>query len=141
MNTLKLEFTIDTTSAKHLDALANFLQELRGEKEEPKKRATKANLSKVEDIEDIEVIDAEILPIAPAEELPTAQPAEEVKPEPVAKKAEPIAGITEIRSVLASKVGNHREAIKAELERLDAKNVTSLKEENYNGFFEFLEKL
>lgn len=138
MNTLKLEFTIDTTSAKHLDALSNFLQELKGgdksqptqEKEEPKKRAPKPSLSKVEDIE---VNDAEI--------LPTEQPAEEVKPEPVAKKAEPIAGITEIRTVLASKVGNHRDAIKAELERLDAKNVTSLKEENYNGFFEFLENL
>lgn len=138
MNTLKLEFTIDTTSAKHLDALSNFLQELRGEdksqptqeKEEPKKRAPKPTLSKVEDIE---VIDAEI--------LPTEQPAEEVKPEPVAKKDGPIAGITEIRTVLASKVGNHRDAIKAELERLDAKNVTSLKEENYNGFFAFLENL
>lgn len=49
--------------------------------------------------------------------------------------------IEEIRALLAKKVEAHRPAIKAKLTEFNAANVTSLKEENYKAFMDFLNTL
>ncbi len=58
------------------------------------------------------------------------------------KKAAP-AGIKieDIRTLLAKKVAAHRGDIKTELTRLEANNVTSLAEEKYQEFMDFLNAL
>ena len=78
---------------------------------------------------------------------PAPVPAQDVKkpaPAPVPKKTEesdPAVSIQDIRTLLASKVDNHRETIRAKLTELGAKNVTGLDARNYDAFYEFLKDL
>ena len=93
---------------------------------------------------------------------PAPVPAQDVKkpapaPAPVPKKTEepepmpmdansslgsdPAVSIQDIRILLASKVDNHRETIRAKLTELGAKNVTGLDARNYDAFYEFLKDL
>lgn len=90
---------------------------------------------------------------APAQDVKKPAPA----PAPVPKKTEepepmpmdansslgsdPAVSIQDIRTLLASKVDNHREAIRAKLTELGARNVTGLDARNYDAFYEFLKNL
>lgn len=89
----------------------------------------------------------------PAQDVTKPDPA----PAPVPKKTEesepmpmdansslgsdPAVSIQDIRTLLASKVDNHRETIRAKLTELGAKNVTGLDVRNYDSFYEFLKDL
>lgn len=53
----------------------------------------------------------------------------------------PAVPIQDIRVLLASKVDNNRETIRAKLTELGAKNVTGLDARNYGSFYEFLKDL
>lgn len=72
-------------------------------------------------------------------------PAQDVKkpaPAPAPRKTEePAVSIQDIRILLASKVDNNRETIRAKLTELGAKNVTGLDARNYDSFYEFLKDL
>lgn len=74
-------------------------------------------------------------------------PAQDVKkpaPAPAPRKTEepdPAVSIQDIRTLLASKVDNNRETIRAKLTELGAKNVTGLDARNYDSFYEFLKDL
>lgn len=76
-------------------------------------------------------------PMAATGEAPKETPAAEV----AMVKSEPAHKLEEVRELLSKKVGDHREVIKAKLTELDAKNVTVLKPEFYDSFYEFLESL
>mgnify|MGYP000752510465 FL=1 len=99
---------------------------------------------------------------APAQDVKKSAPAQDVKksapaPAPVPKKtgepepmpmdansslgSDPAVSIQDIRTLLASKVDNHRETIRAKLTELGAKNVTGLDARNYDAFYEFLKDL
>lgn len=97
---------------------------------------------------------------APAQDVKKSAPAQDVKkpaPAPVPEKTEepepmpmdansslgsdPAVSIQDIRTLLASKVDNHREAIRAKLTELGARNVTGLDARNYDAFYEFLKDL
>lgn len=99
---------------------------------------------------------------APAQDVKKPAPAQDVKkpapaPAPAPKKmgepepmpmdansslgSDPAVSIQDIRTLLASKVDNHREAIRAKLTELGAKNVTGLDPRNYDSFYEFLKDL
>ena len=99
---------------------------------------------------------------APAQDVKKPAPAQDVKkpapaPAPVPKKTEkpepmpmdansslgsdPAVSIQAIRTLLASKVDNHRETIRAKLTELGAKNVTGLDVRNYDAFYGFLKDL
>lgn len=90
---------------------------------------------------------------APAQDVkkpaPAQTPAPEKtgEPEPLPMDAnsslgsDPAVSIQDIRTLLASKVDNHREAIRAKLTELGAKNVTGLDARNYDEFYEFLKDL
>lgn len=88
---------------------------------------------------------------APAQDVKKPAPAPAPKkmgePEPMPMDAnsslgsEPFVSIQEIRTLLASKVDNNREAIRAKLTELGAKNVTGLDSRNYDSFYEFLNDL
>ena len=98
----------------------------------------------------------------PAQDVKKSVPAQDVKkpapaPAPVPKKTEesepmpmdansslgsdPAVSIQDIRTLLASKVDNHRETIRAKLTELGARNVTGLDARNYDAFYEFLKDL
>lgn len=55
--------------------------------------------------------------------------------------SDPAVSIQDIRTLLASKVDNHRETIRAKLTELGARNVTGLDARNYDAFYEFLKGL
>lgn len=82
--------------------------------------------------------------LAPA---PAPAPKKTEEPEPMPMDAnsslgsDPAVSIQDIRTLLASKVDNHRETIRAKLTELGAKNVTGLDARNYDAFYEFLKDL
>lgn len=90
---------------------------------------------------------------APAQDVKKPAPApapaprktEEPEPMPMDAKSslgsDPAVSIQDIRVLLASKVDNHRETIRAKLTELGAKNVTGLDARNYDAFYEFLKDL
>lgn len=91
---------------------------------------------------------------APAQDVKKPAPAPAPKktkkteePEPMPMDAnsslgsDPAVSIQDIRTLLASKVDNHRETIRAKLTELGAKNVTGLDARNYDAFYGFLKDL
>lgn len=88
---------------------------------------------------------------APAQDVkkpaPAPVPKKTEEPEPMPMDAnsslgsDPAVSIQDIRTLLASKVDNHREAIRAKLTELGARKVTGLDARNYDAFYEFLKDL
>lgn len=86
---------------------------------------------------------------APAQDVkkPAPAPAPRKTEEPMPMDAnsslgsDPAVSIQDIRTLLASKVDNHRETIRAKLTELGARNVTGLDVRNYDAFYEFLKDL
>lgn len=76
---------------------------------------------------------------------PAPKKTEESEPMPMDANSslgsDPAVSIQDIRTLLASKVDNHREAIRAKLTELGARNVTGLDARNYDAFYEFLKDL
>lgn len=78
---------------------------------------------------------------------PAPAPRKTEEPEPMPMDAnsslgsDPAVSIQDIRILLASKVDNNRETIRAKLTELGAKNVTGLDVRNYDAFYEFLKDL
>lgn len=78
---------------------------------------------------------------------PAPVPKKTEEPEPMPMDAnsslgsDPAVSIQDIRTLLASKVDNHREAIRAKLTELGARNVTGLDAQKYDAFYEFLKNL
>lgn len=122
-----------------------------------------ANLEETQDLEMVrkicQVIGANPVTVKTTD-VKKSVPAQDVKkpapaPAPVPKKTEepmpmdansslgsdPAVSIQDIRTLLASKVDNHREAIRAKLTELGARNVTGLDARNYDEFYEFLKDL
>lgn len=81
---------------------------------------------------------------APAQ-TPTPKKMEEPEPMPMDTNSslgsDPAVSIQDIRTLLASKVDNNREAIRAKLTEMGARNVTGLDARNYDAFYEFLKGL
>lgn len=117
-----------------------------------------ANLEETQDLEMVrkicQVIGANPVTVkkpAPAQDVkkpaPAPAPKKVEEPEPMPMDAnsslgsDPAVSIQDIRTLLASKVDNHRETIRAKLTELGAKNVTGLDARNYDAFYEFLKDL
>lgn len=88
----------------------------------------------------------DVMKPAPAP-APAPAPRKTEEPEPMPMDAnsslgsDPARSIQDIRILLASKVDNNRETIRAKLTELGAKNVTGLDARNYDSFYEFLKDL
>ena len=88
----------------------------------------------------------DVMKPAPAP-APAPAPRKTEEPEPMPMDAnsslgsDPAVSIQDIRTLLASKVDNHRETIRAKLTELGAKNVTGLDARNYGSFYKFLKDL
>lgn len=88
----------------------------------------------------------DVMKPAPAP-APAPAPRKTEEPEPMPMDAnsslgsDPAVSIQDIRTLLASKVDNNRETIRAKLTELGARNVTGLDARNYDAFYEFLKDL
>lgn len=115
-----------------------------------------ANLEETQDLEMVRKI-CQVIGANPVTVMTTNVKKPAPAPAPVPKKTEepepmpmdansslgsdPAVSIQDIRTLLASKVDNHREAIRAKLTELGARNVTGLDARNYDAFYEFLKDL
>lgn len=113
-----------------------------------------ANLEETQDLEMVRKI-CQVIGANPVTVKTTDVKKPAPAPAPVPKKTEepmpmdansslgsdPAVSIQDIRTLLASKVDNHRETIRAKLTELGAKNVTGLDARNYDAFYEFLKDL
>lgn len=110
-----------------------------------------ANLEETQDLEMVrkicQVIGANPVTVKKPAPASAPVPKKTEKPEPMPMDAnsslgsDPAVSIQDIRILLASKVDNHRETIRAKLTELGAKNVTGLDVRNYDAFYEFLKAL
>lgn len=111
-----------------------------------------ANLEETQDLEMVrkicQVIGANPVTVKTTDvKKPAPAPKKTEEPEPMPMDAnsssgsDPAVSIQDIRTLLASKVDNHREAIRAKLTELGARNVTGLDVRNYDAFYEFLKNL
>lgn len=113
-----------------------------------------ANLEETQDLEMVrkicQVIGANPVTVKTTDvkkPAPAPVPKKTEEPEPMPMNAnsslgsDPAVSIQDIRTLLASKVDNHRETIRAKLTELGAKNVTELDVRNYDAFYEFLKDL
>lgn len=106
-----------------------------------------ANLEETQDLEMVrkicQVIGAN--PVTVKKPAPAPKKTEEPEPMPMDANSslgsDPAVSIQDIRTLLASKVDNHRETIRAKLTELGARNVTGLDVRNYDAFYEFLKNL
>ena len=141
MNLAKIEIHVDVENPNQTEALRTFLNAL-GNQElaqgEPK-AATVRRTKKLEKVEDIEVKEAE--EVSAAVETEEVEEVRQIQSFDAPVTQEAVIDITEVRALLATKVGGHRDAIKDKLAELDAKNVTSLKVESYPDFIGFLNSL
>lgn len=109
-----------------------------------------ANLEETQDLEMVrkicQVIGANPVTVKTTD-VKKSVPEKTEKPEPkeefasIGMGSDPAVSIQDIRTLLASKVDNHRETIRAKLTELGAKNVTGLDARNYDAFYEFLKDL
>lgn len=147
MNQVELKINVDVSNPNELSALTELLQVIG-------KRDSAPTSEKIKKI-----------PVVEPKEVKTAKPAKETKkvvskPEPVVEEeveeeesaaeeevAEetmeegPSITLDDIRPLLQKKVANNRDAIKEKLEEFGSKNATSLDENYYVEFHEFLEGL
>lgn len=113
-----------------------------------------ANLEETQDLEMVrkicQVIGANPVTVKTTDvkkPAPAPAPRKTEEPEPMPMDAnsslgsDPAVSIQDIRTLLASKVDNHRETIRAKLTELGARNVTGLDVQNYDAFYEFLKDL
>lgn len=113
-----------------------------------------ANLEETQDLEMVrkicQVIGANPVTVKTTDvkkPAPAPAPRKTEEPEPMPMDAnsslgsDPAVSIQDIRTLLASKVDNNRETIRAKLTELGAKNVTGLDARNYDAFYEFLKDL
>ena len=118
-----------------------------------------ANLEETQDLEMVrkicQVIGANPVTVKTTDVKKSVPEQDVKKPAPAPKKTEepmpmdansslgsdPAVSIQDIRTLLASKVDNHRETIRAKLTELGARNVTGLDARNYDAFYEFLKDL
>ena len=136
-NTAKLELTIDLSNKEQTAAFANLFLALAGQTqtlivaEETSKTTKKVDSPKKETPKQEQ---------AKTVETHAAQAAAEEAPEEK-KEAQTQIKIEDVRALLQTKVANHRDTIKEKLTSYGANNVTSLKQEYYQKFYDFLKAL
>lgn len=157
MSQIKFEMSLDIKDQKSVKAFADFLNIVAGSapveqtaseaKEEAKadepvktapKRASraKAQTEAKEDTKAPEDINNDTAP-----EKDEAGSAETKVADAVAKednKAEPSVSLDDIRANMSKKVADHREALQKKLKEYGAKNITTLPEDKYDEFNQFI---
>lgn len=147
MSKIKFEVEIDATNGQHVLAVTNFLQAIGNTAEAatpaPKQETAKV-INKTAELPKKEKAKAEEAPKQEAkkEEAPKSEETP-AKTEEAPKKEKASGGIeiTEVRAILAKKVGDHRTEIKNELTKLGASSVSTLDAEHYQAFADFLNSL
>lgn len=135
MSKIQITAEIDATNLGQVEAAATFLRAVGGheksntmqvvpdETPEPKKRAPRKKTPPKEETK--------------KEPVKTEAPKEQEE----AKESASDYTIDDVRKAVTQNVGKHRDALKEELSRLGADNVTKLSEDKYGEFMDFISML
>lgn len=157
MSQIKMEFTLELTDQKTVKAFANFLNTISGEaapavqtaaapaaedakaEEEmptksPAKRASRAKNQEAKAPEAASNVEDKEAEAAPS----TEDAGEDVAETKTETKAAPSVSLDDIRSNMSKKVADHREALQKKLKEFGAKNITTLPEDKYDEFNQFI---
>lgn len=143
----KITFTVelDTDQPSHLIAASMFLYAMN--KELKGSMVTEVPGEKPKAVTPEKPTKAKPVPTSKVEETPAAQAAEEEAPGEEEEEsaetqfADTKIKVEDIRILLAKKVVDHRDTIKAKLVALKANNVSNLAEASYAEFMDFLNSL
>lgn len=156
-----MEFTLELTDQKKVKAFADFLNTISGEsapaeqtaaappvKEDakseedvlskaPAKRASRAKNQEAKAPEAASNVEEK-----EADAAPSTEDADDIKTAPSVSlddiKAAPSVSLDDIRSNMSKKVTDHREALQKKLKEFGAKNITTLPEDKYDEFNQFI---
>ena len=155
MSQIKMEFTLELTDQKTVKAFADFLNTISGgfssmgfkspagedakAEEEmptkaPAKRASRAKNQEAKAPEAASNAEDKEADYAPS----TEDAGEEVTDTKTETKAAPSVSLDDIRSNMSKKVTDHREALQKKLKEFGAKNITTLPEDKYDEFNQFI---
>ena len=102
-------------------------------------RQTRQRTKKEKPTEEIEVKEPEtVTPGANEEEAPEAENNEPIEEDAAIK---PSVTLMQIRSLVAAKSSEHKDALRGKLKEFGVANVSSLEEKDYDAFFTFADKL
>jgi len=143
MKTMKIEITIDLTNKIEVLAFSQLLEVLSTEKVSTPglvQEATEQTTKKAEKPKDKPK--QEKTTVVPEQEE-TAKNQSHLPEEKSLKSEKPNPGIDLItlRKMVSEKAATHRDAMKAKLSEMGSQNVSSLPEEHYSEFFNFLKGL
>lgn len=134
---IKIEFTVDLENKNEvlnlIDMLHGFLPEGYVKEEETEEEE--------EEAEEAPAKTKKKAPVKAASKKAPVKVEEEAEEEAEGEAEESDIKIEDVRALLAKKVNDNRDAIKAKLTELGANNVTSLESSNYPKFMEFLNGL
>ena len=158
MNQVEIKMNVDITIPSNVKALNDFLSIVGGNpnsvskpeaQPEPKKErpdsAVDAYMAEKEkakspapkkDVKQMKIVEPEIV-----ETKEEPEPEFEEENEVEETQTDEVITLDHIRNTLQKKVANHRDAIKDKLVELGAKNATSLPEEHYVSFKNYLDSL
>lgn len=137
INTVTFTLNLDESNPKAVESVIRMLNGLNG-------TATKADTEQVEAAKPQKEKAAKKTKVLKNNEPEMDQkPDTSPDPSPVSepKKETSVHTISEVRSLLAKKVQNHREEVKNKLTELGSNNVTSLSVDLYDEFVSFLNGL
>jgi len=137
MNHVKLEVSLDPSNSEHREAL-NFFLSVIGNKGT---REVSVTNMKVVDAETVSTKKVEKVEAKKIAEENTTKAVEEATKEEEKLASKSSVKIEDIRKVMSEKIEDNRDAIKAKLVEFKANNVSSLKEDQYSDFLEFLNSL
>ena len=159
--TFKFESTIDLSNQEMAKALVHFIGTISGiavateidwENTIQKTKSSETKSSETKSSETKKPVKSESPKVPKTEKQESPEPETEIqKKEDVEKEEEDTTENTKpgdgsddeisfdlIRTELAKKVGEHKVVIKNKMTELGAKNISSLKEEDYSEFYKFL---
>lgn len=143
MSNLRTEFNVDLDNPTHVAAMIAFLSTLNGNAQpsapvqETTVKETKTASAPIKDRK-APLVSAKKEEKPEVEEKPAVEetPAAEETPAQTSKIT-----IKQVREKLSEKIDSHRDAIIDKLGELGAQSVSTLKEDKYEAFFEYLETL
>ena len=154
MSQIKFEMSLDIKDQKTVKAFADFLNIVaestpaeqttseakeEAKSDEPVKTAPKrASRAKVQTEAKEEAKAPEVASNVEDKEADDAPSTEEVTDTKTETKTAPSVSLDDIRSNMSKKVADHREALQKKLKEFGAKNITTLPEDKYDEFNQFI---
>lgn len=142
MSKITITIEIDETDKEKLSKAIVFLADINGQSEEVAEAKKEAETEEVKSKKETSAKAKKEDPARGAKAKKVEAPEEESEEaEAPAKKSKTNITLDDLRPMITDLVEKHRAALKSKLTELGATSVTTLAEENYEEFYEFMKTL